>query len=52
MGEVVIRVRTRRVYKGTPSIIKAVRSNSAAASYNFARRTSASAKRRSATVRS
>lgn len=46
---VVIRISTRRKFgagQGIPSIIKRVQSNSARASYNFARRVTASAKRR------
>lgn len=46
MPDVVITVKTRRQYNGIDSIMKTVRSNSAAASYNFARRTATSAKRR------
>lgn len=43
---VVVKVKTRRQPGGIPSIIKAVRSNSAVASANFALGTAAGAKRR------
>ena len=46
MTAVVVRVKTRRVYGGTPSIIKNVKSNSARLSYNFAQTTEARAKQR------
>lgn len=46
VGAVVVHVKTRKTFNQTPSIIKSVRSNSAMAAYNFARRTQTSARRR------
>lgn len=44
MAQVVVKIKTRKQYGQIPSVIKTVRSNSAAAAYNFARRATTEAR--------